>query len=781
MKVDLKFRLILFRFRGLKPALFAMLLFSILRSPLPSQTVVGKISRENMKPTAVAVYEAGNKVFIADKTSKEILVYSDVTQKQIGTINLKITMVTKIVVDEKYGKAYCLGESPSWTNETIAVIDAVRNKFIRYIELPFQATFACLAHDSDLHKVYGLCVGGFIQIDVATDVVTKIPGGIKGNPLRMIAVNPVTHDVYISNSKYRNFDIINGATLAHSKIPNITGVGLGINHVENKAYVGCYNWFTGTYRLGVYDRDTGKHKPLNPINDANRFAFNPNSNLTYTSSEMWTITSIIDGKTDKVFNMPLQNPTGSPQIRYQTNHVYYAGMDYIAILNDTTQLVEIIPIDNKHPNWMLIQEIAINQKSGRVYVINDGYILNFVTVIQDEEPMSRPPVYLGTCAKYGVGHSIHVFDPGSKSFVSVISPPYGVGYHAAAFKRGGGRYYVPIQQMGFKINAVAEYAGFQSDMSPLRELKTEGYDSIVPVVSPDGRTIYGTNTKTSDVSVIDSESGKLIKRIPVGDSPLGMDISEDGKILLVANKGDRTVSVIDAGKNSEDARIDVGNSPWGVAVNPSGKWAYVANNGSDTVSVIRIKNESVFATIAVGDGPRWLACSPDGKQVWVSNSAGRSISVIDTNTNKVVKTVPVDGSPEGLCFLPTGSEVYVGTGVNLTTIKTSNFAKAKYTPKKDIWGLEQIVSAAVGDPTSRFAGTVTSVGVPLKGVLIEAYRDQVKKGRATTNLYGDYAVHNLPPGKYEIKITKSGYSSQNRTLDVQAGQTKILNINFKKS
>jgi uncharacterized membrane protein len=119
--------------------------------------------------------------------------------------------------------------------------------------------------------------------------------------------------------------------------------------------------------------------------------------------------------------------------------------------------------------------------------------------------------------------------------------------------------------------------------------------------------------------------------------------------------------------------------------------------------------------------------------------------------------------------------------VNLTTIKTSNFAKAKYTPKKDIWGLEQIVSAAVGDPTSRFAGTVTSVGVPLKGVLIEAYRDQVKKGRATTNLYGDYAVHNLPPGKYEIKITKSGYSSQNRTLDVQAGQTKILNINFKKS
>ena len=96
------------------------------------------------------------------------------------------------------------------------------------------------------------------------------------------------------------------------------------------------------------------------------------------------------------------------------------------------------------------------------------------------------------------------------------------------------------------------------------------------------------------------------------------------------------------------------------------------------------------------------------------------------------------------------------------------------------WGAK-IVSVAVGDPTSRFAGAITFAGVPLRGVVVEAYRDQVKKGRATTNLYGDYAVPNLPPGKYEIKISKSGYVSQKRTLDVQAGQTKILDINLKKS
>jgi len=777
MKVDLKFRLILFRFRGLKPALFAMLLFSILRSPLPSQTVVGKISRENMKPTAVAVYEAGNKVFIADKTSKEILIYNDTTNKQLGTINLKITMVTKIVVDEKYGKVYCLGESPSWTNETIAVIDAVRNKFIRYIELPFQATFACLAHDSDLHKVYGLCVGGFIQIDVATDVVTKIPG-INGNPNRDIEVNPVTHDIYISNTKYRTLDIVNGSTLEHTKIANMYGLGVGVNYLENKAYILFYVPQSnphGPCEFCVYDRDKNIKKRLVTDNDATKLAFNPTSNRMYSSSEVNGITTIIDGKTNEFINLPLQSCTGNPKVRHKTNHVYYAGMDYIAILNDTTQLVEIIPIDNKHPNWMLIQVIAINQKSGRVYVINDGLKLNYVTVIQDEEPMSRPPVYLG---RQGVGfYPLYVFDPGSKSFAEPVQdPPYGMDYHSATFRPGGGRYYVPIEGMGFKVNTIAEYEGYSHD-NLIKEIKTGGAGSKVPVVSPDSKTIYVTNSDSNDVSVIGADSYEVITRIPVGHSPMGMDVTKDGKRILVANKDDDTVSVIDAGKNSELARIDVGDSPWGLTINPSGRWAYVANNRSNTVSVIDIKKESVFATVPVGSGPRWLTCSPDGEYVWVSNTSGYSISVIDADTHKVVKTVSVTKSPEGICFLPDGGEVYVATGNVLTVVNVPDYSKKTYAPK----GGGQIVSAAVGDPTSRFAGTITWAGVPLRGVLVEAYRDQIKKGRTTTNLYGDYAVHNLPPGKYEIKITKSGYVSQKRTLDVQAGQTKILDINLKKS
>jgi len=41
-------------------------------------------------------------------------------------------------------------------------------------------------------------------------------------------------------------------------------------------------------------------------------------------------------------------------------------------------------------------------------------------------------------------------------------------------------------------------------------------------VSPDGRTLYTANGPSDDVSVIDIESRKVMKKIPVGHGPWGL-------------------------------------------------------------------------------------------------------------------------------------------------------------------------------------------------------------------------------------------------------------------
>lgn len=751
------------------------------RPSLSGQTVVAVISKPNLRPTAVAVYEGGNKVLIGDKTSGSLLVYDDRTLEQLATIPLGITQFSTIVVDEKYGKAYCVGEKPDWTNETIAVVDAVRNKFLRYIELPFQRTFTRVAYDPGLHRIFAMSVGGCLMIDVAADGVTPI-AGIKSNPNRDMEVNPVTHDVYISNTQYAVLDILNGLTLQRTKIANMYGLGVGVNWLENKAYV-LYYVRRGSSpgdkcEFCVYDRDTNAKKRLVTDNDSTKLAFNPTSNRMYSSSEINSVTTIVDGRTDAFFNLPMKSGTGKPAVRRATNHVYYAADDYIAVLEDGTQFVEILPVENPHPNWLQINEIAVNQKSGRVYVINDGLKLNQVTVIQDGEPLSRPPVYVGS--RGFAFHALQVFDPGAKTFLDpdfmIEEPPFDLEYHAAAFSPGGGRFFIPIPGMGFQVNTIAEYAGFSHD-NLIRKMNTGGRGAMTPVVSPDSRTIYVSNSESDDVSVIDRDSSRLIKRIPVGSSPLGMDITEDGKTLLVANKGEGTVSVIDAVKRSELGRIQVGGAPWGLAIHPGGRWAYVANNRTGTVSVLDVKRRSILATVPVGAGPRWLACSPDGRRVWVANAGGYSLTLIDTRTNEVEKTISVSASPEGICLLPDGSEAYVATGGVLTAVKTADLSMTTYRPKQ----CAPLVSATVADPTSRFAGCVSSGGVAVGGVAVEAFRAGISRGRSRTDGRGDYVLHNLPAGRHVLKFAKTGYQTQNRSLVVQTGQTRIFNVNLKKS
>jgi YVTN family beta-propeller protein len=45
-------------------------------------------------------------------------------------------------------------------------------------------------------------------------------------------------------------------------------------------------------------------------------------------------------------------------------------------------------------------------------------------------------------------------------------------------------------------------------------------------VTPDGRKLYSANGPSNDVSVVDTESMKVIKKIPAGELPWGVAIGK---------------------------------------------------------------------------------------------------------------------------------------------------------------------------------------------------------------------------------------------------------------
>ena len=80
------------------------------------------------------------------------------------------------------------------------------------------------------------------------------------------------------------------------------------------------------------------------------------------------------------------------------------------------------------------------------------------------------------------------------------------------------------------------------------------------ISSKDGQFVYVSNGNSDNVSVINTQSDKVIDSVSVrlngeenhyiGDSPNALALSEDGKTLYVSNGMDNAVAVINIGKNS---------------------------------------------------------------------------------------------------------------------------------------------------------------------------------------------------------------------------------------
>ena len=93
-------------------------------------------------------------------------------------------------------------------------------------------------------------------------------------------------------------------------------------------------------------------------------------------------------------------------------------------------------------------------------------------------------------------------------------------------------------------------------------LPTGGELSKVIVQSPDGKLTIISNWVTENLSVFDSDTKKLLRRIPVGGIPRGMAFSPDGSLLYTAIYDTPLIAVVDMNeyKVSKRFRVRDGNT-----------------------------------------------------------------------------------------------------------------------------------------------------------------------------------------------------------------------------
>jgi YVTN family beta-propeller protein len=195
----------------------------------------------------------------------------------------------------------------------------------------------------------------------------------------------------------------------------------------------------------------------------------------------------------------------------------------------------------------------------------------------------------------------------------------------------------------------------------------------------DGRYLWigndGANEKASGVTVIDTESLKVVAQLATGKGHHELAFTEDDSLAFVTNRETGTLSVIDVRKLVEVKDINVGSQPVALAFSSVSKTLYVANEGEGTIVVLDGLRQETLAHIKAAPGLRALRILPNGRFGFAVNPATNNLYIFDISTNRLVHVVSVGPASDQVAF--TRQFAYVrSTGSEFVTmIKLTDLEK----------------------------------------------------------------------------------------------------------
>ena len=352
-------------------------------------------------------------------------------------------------------------------------------------------------------------------------------------------------------------------------------------------------------------------------------------------------------------------------------------------------------------------------------------------------------------------------------------------------------------------NSNFTYAGsvrVQSSNSVITPAQKGGYFLLIPV--------DGSNT----LSVVNL-SNFAVNTITVGKYPGQMVKSRNGTYVYVANTGNDTVSIINTETLKVVANVTVGSRPNGIVFSPNGAYAYVANYNGGTVSIINTTSLAV-RTVTISASGNCLAVNvtPNGRYVFavdmVQSSTANSIVGIINTTSLAVNTVQVGNGALMVAIPSTGAYAYVpnqGYGTSPTTvavINTTTFAvrEAQVGTRPDWVGFSKgneyafvanygSSTVTVLNPTTLATVNTIKVGTPGSGGGNDPqmvaptpngdYMYEINWGDVVSNVIiinaTTFATHNVTTSTYGTSVSFSSNSSYAYVSPYFAYHTYVIN------
>lgn len=225
-------------------------------------------------------------------------------------------------------------------------------------------------------------------------------------------------------------------------------------------------------------------------------------------------------------------------------------------------------------------------------------------------------------------------------------------------------------------------------------------------LSSDGKRLYAVDQIGFRMLIIDTESGKLLKSVPVGRYPFGICLSKDERKAYVANVGmfrysmirsgtgdDAEVKIIDfpaTGYNTKEMRDGISNDTIYIpglgdpnAIEAFSVFVVDIENDEDPSVIAKIKTGHLVGSLVEGipavggSSPNSIVATDDF--VFVSNGNNDNISVISIEKDTIVNTIFLKPDarirqfrgviPFGLALSPDQKRLFVAeSGINAIAV-----------------------------------------------------------------------------------------------------------------
>ena len=184
-----------------------------------------------------------------------------------------------------------------------------------------------------------------------------------------------------------------------------------------------------------------------------------------------------------------------------------------------------------------------------------------------------------------------------------------------------------------------------------------GFDYIA--IDSSARRLYVSHS--TQVEVLDADSGKLIGTIPDTPGVHGAAIASTFKHGFTSNGRENKVSMFDSTTLALIKKIDVGKGPDGIYYDPKTKRVFTNNHGSHDITAIDAATGAVVGTVpAKGDGESAII-GKDGL-IYVNIEDTAEVVAFDPKSLEVKQRFPIAVAkvPTGLAYDAKTNRLFIG-------------------------------------------------------------------------------------------------------------------------